>query len=367
LLSACKSKTDYDFYYAADFNPTESVCFIWTKDYYEIIPQLTGVISQKDKVRLIVSNNDNLSVIKSDIKNRGGNPENLQFTKLEKKPQTAWIRDYGPAYLTNREKGKKMVNFKYFDKQNIFNEMLGERMDIPVEQSDLSSTGGARETNGKGTIILCEAHELDENKPKTKQEIEKEISNALSLKKVIWLKKGIPQDDGKMSGPLHDQIFPGGVNGHIDEFCRFANDSTILISSVSESEAQKHPILAEAKKRLDENYEILTNSTDQEGRKFHIVKVPFAPLQINKSGRDGRMVTSVTSYMNFIISNSFVILPSYTGSANELTKDDYIAKEIEVEKIFKKVFPEREIIKLQSAALNRFGGGFHCISSNIPM
>ena len=73
--------------------------------------------------------------------------------------------------------------------------------------------------------------------PKTKLDIEKEMIGKLGQKKIIWLKKGIPQDDYILEGPIYDQIYPKGVKGHMDEFCRFVDASTILISSVSEIEA----------------------------------------------------------------------------------------------------------------------------------
>ncbi len=364
---SCKEKSNTGFHYAADFNPSEATCFVWTEDYHQIVPKLAGIISAKDNVMLFVGEDANRAEIKNVLKKYNSNLSNIEFIPLKRKPQIPWLRDFGPVYLTNGKGKKKIVNFQYFRKRNIFNEQLSEVLKVPLAKSNLSSTGGARETNGKGVVILCEAHELEENKPKNRQQIEAEILQDLSLKKVIWLKKGIPQDDGKMSGPLYQNVYPNGVNGHIDEFCRFANDSTILISSVSESEAQKHPILSEAKERLDENYNILVNSTDQDGKKFRVIKVPFAPLQIIQSPQTGRMVTSVTSYMNFIVTNSAVILPSYLESAKEFIKHDYLAKEKEVVKIFESVFPEKKITSFPAADLNRFGGGFHCISLNIPL
>jgi agmatine deiminase len=165
---------------------------------------------------------------------------------------------------------------------------------------------------------------------------------------------------------LFEQIYPNGVNGHVDQFCRFADAGTVLVSSVSEEEAKLHPILAEAKKRLDENYEILLNSTDQDGKKFNVIRVPFAPLLFTERsfGSGKIIVTPVTSYMNFIVTNSIVVLPSYIISQN----NDIITqnKEKEVEDIFRKAFPTREIIKIEASVLNFFSGGFHCISINEP-
>ena len=160
-----------------------------------------------------------------------------------------------------------------------------------------------------------------------------------------------------------------GVNGHVDEFCRFVDGKTVLISSVAESEAKKHPILAEAKKRLDENYEILVNSSDQDGNKFNIIKVPFAPLLVfeRPEGETSKYMTLVTSYMNFIVTNSMVIMPSYISSVNESDRKRVTAMEEQVKNILSNAFPLKEIIGLPAGDLNRFSGGFHCISINEPL
>lgn len=153
----------------------------------------------------------------------------------------------------------------------------------------------------------------------------------------------------------------------MDEFCRFVDANTILISSVTEREANRHPVLEEAKKRLDENFNILINSTDQDGNKFNVIKVPIAPVIIadRRASPVGKLVTLVTSYMNFIITNSIIVLPSYVSeNSNNKTLQN---KEKEVENIFKEAFPSREIIKVLADTINYYSGGFHCISINEPL
>ena len=367
--SSCQNtKSEAPFYHPADFDPSASTYFIWNTDFNEIIPQVAAIISSKDKVSLVVGEKDDLKNIEAVMKKYEGNLKNIDFIQMKNRPQNAWIRDFGPVYLINNRGDRKLVNFMYYRKRQIFNEQVSEKLRLPVVQSSLSSTGGSREVNGKGTIILCESHELAENYPKNKTDIEAELQQSLGIRKVIWLKKGIPQDDSQLAEPIFNQIFTDGVNGHVDEFCRFADAGTVLISSVTDEEAAAHPILAEAKRRLDENYQILMNSTDQDGNKLNVVKVPFAPLYIfEQSGPAGkRNVAAVTSYLNFIVTNSLVILPSYSSLSNENQNIELSAKEKEVEKIFREVFPTRDIIKVQAADLNRFSGGFHCISINEP-
>ena len=368
LLSCNKQGNKNDFFYPADFDPVNSTCFIWTDEFFGIIPKIAGIISQKDKVTFYFHKSEaDTTLIHNLLEKHNTNFKNIKLVKLNNKPITKWIRDFGPVYLINAAGNKKLVDFGHFGKRIGFTKEIAAKTNLPVIQSSVNSSGGARETNGKGTLILCETHELDVNKPKTKIEIETELKDKLAVKKIIWMKRGLPQDDSRLNGPLVDQIYPNGVNGHVDQFCRFADAGTILISSVSDAEALQHPILAEAKSRLDENYQILLNSTDQDGKKFKIIKVPYAPLLfIERVFANNRMVvTPVTSYMNFIVTNSLVILPSYLSAQKKDTELEN--KERELRQIFKSAFPDREIQPVEASVLNFFSGGFHCISINEPL
>ena len=368
LFTSCSNRKDKNvFYFPADFNPVKSTCFIWSEQYFEIIPQLIGIISAKDKVTVYWNKNEaDTATIHQILDKYQANYKNINLVQFQSKTNSNWIRDFGPVYLINGFGKRKLVDFGYFGKRLEFNKEIAANLNIPLIESTFNSSGGARETNGKGTIILCETHELDVNRPKTKPEIEKEISEKLGIKNIIWMKRGLPQDDSRLKGPLHEQIFPNGVNGHVDQFCRFADGETILIASVTDEEANQHPILAEAKKRLDENYQILLKATDQDGKKFKILKVPFAPLLFIERafGQNRIIVTPVTSYLNFIVTNSIVVLPSYISAQK---KDSSLEKkEKEVEEIFRNAFPSREIIKVPASTLNYFSRGFHCFSLNEP-
>ena len=368
LLNPCNGTDELSrFYHPAEFEPNNSTCFVWSTDYYEIIPRLIGIISQKDSVTIFLSNTEkDTGRIHTILRKYHPKPTNIRFIQLKGKYENIWIRDYGPFYLVNRQGEKKLVQFRYFWTKPGFIDDFASVMNLPVVNSSLNSTGGSRELNGKGTMILCETHELDVNNPKTRQEIENEMIDILNLKKIIWLKKGIPQDDSFLSGPIYDHIYPKGVNGHVDEFCRFANPSTILISSVTEEEAKSNPIYREAKRRLDENFEILKNATDQDGKRFNVIQVPMAPLLISerKVGQEKKLVASVTSYMNFIITNSLIILPSYSSMDSENV--NLVNKENRVEEIFQEVFPARDIVKVPADTINYYSGGFHCISIHEP-
>jgi agmatine/peptidylarginine deiminase len=68
--------------------------------------------------------------------------------------------------------------------------------------------------------------------------------------------------------------------------------------------------------------------------------------------------------MNFIITRSLIILPSYLSENSNLKALQN--KEEEVKVLFQKTFPSKEIILVPIEGLNYFSGGFHCISYNEP-
>ena len=369
VLNSCNSdEDDARFYHPAEFEKSESICFVWSEDYYTYIPRLISTLSKKDHVTIFAgSNAPDREHMLSVLEQYDATAENLRFMEMNILLDNVWIRDYGPVFLINGRGDKELVRFQYFWSDPGFIEAYSAVTGYPVIQSPLQSTGGSREVNGKGTMILCEAHENAVNQGISIQEIENELITKLKQKKIIWLKQGIPQDDNFRTGPIYDEIYPKGVNGHVDEFCRFADPNTILITSVSEQDAGRHPILAEARRRMESNIEILQNSTDQDGKPIKVVRVPIAPLIISdrRQGPEGQLVTSVTSYMNFIISNSMIILPSYVSETEE--KPDLQEKEKEVVGIFERIFPDREIVRMRSDTLNYYSGGFHCISIHEPM
>lgn len=262
-----------------------------------------------------------------------------------------------------------MVKTLYWDPRVNISEFLAQQDKLPIVRSNFYSLGGTREFNGKGTGIFVFSHEKSVNKDLkgSKKEIEKQLKKQFNLKKIIWLNKGIPQDELPDYGPIDDNIFPTGSNHHIDEFCRFISPGKIMISYLTDSEIGNSKILAEAQKRLQENYWILKNAGDQDGKPFEIIPMPYAPIVIrpfNSSADTNDYRTEVTSYMNFLITNHTVIIPGYQDIDTTLTtrkKEEFIAR------TFQKHFPEKEIIFINTGSLNARGGGIHCITASKPL
>lgn len=160
-------------------------------------------------------------------------------------------------------------------------------------------------------------------------------------------------------------MYTNGASDHIDSFCRFISSNTVLLAQVNNKDISSSPIMKMAHDRLEENYEILKNASDQDGNPLNIIRVPVAPLLIEDvPDFDGAMsFVWSNSYLNFIITRHKVIVPSY---AQHMKSEDAIAKDLEVESRFKEIFPGKKIVMLDCVDLNKLGGGFHCITINKP-
>jgi agmatine deiminase len=135
---------------------------------------------------------------------------------------------------------------------------------------------------------------------------------------------------------------------------------------------------------MERNYNILKNATDQDGKSFEIIRVPQAKTItvtsddhaffqdfINMEFEDGTVIKDgepvklilAASYLNFIVTNGVVIIPSYwkEGRSEEFRQKDEAFKQI-----IEKVFPERDIIQINTEAINIGGGGIHCICQQMP-
>ncbi|MEO1012990.1 MAG: agmatine deiminase family protein [Bacteroidota bacterium] len=312
-----------------------------------------------------------------------------------------WVRDMGPTFVETENGGHAIADFNfnswgYADTldaatkiEEQYDERVAQLLGLPVIPSPMISEGGNREVNGKGTLLVTETVEQGRNPNMSKAEMEAEYKRLLGIKKVIWLKEGVVEDQHTFLGPLTTAegmpAYPvWTTNGHVDEYARFANDSTILLAQVDSTDFAD-PIARENHRRLEENYRIITNSTDQEDKPFTIIRMPtpiavldtigpgdyaydgIAELDYRNGHRFlvGEEVTTVVaaSYLNFIITNTVIVGQKYwrAGMPQEAMDRDVRAKAT-----LESVFPERKVVMLDALAVNLGGGGLHCITMHQP-
>lgn len=390
----------------AEFETQEAIWLIWPATNHkesESVEKVTLSIIEAliDDIDIVVTckNKELLNKASETLKNRFGEQKRLKL--LEIPSFEIWTRDMGPIFVETNQKTFAIADFNFnswgyadtLDVDTKTEEMYDVRVvkhfKLPVISSSMISEGGNREVNGKGTLITSEAVEKGRNPNMSKLQMEAEYKRLLGTKKVIWLKQGLVEDDHTFLGPITTADGTKAytvvtTNGHVDEFVRFVNDSTILLAQIDSKELDD-PIAFENNKRIEENYEILSKATDHDGQPFTIIRMPLPGTIYNTLNPgdyvyeyiktldygngikfpDGESVKvmAALSYLNFIITNKVIIGQRCwrEGMPLELKSKDEKAAQI-----LQSVFPNRKVIMIDALAVNLGGGGIHCISMQQP-
>lgn len=286
-------------------------------------------------------------------------PENIRVVEMSS--NDSWARDYAPTFVTNGKEIRGvnwgfnawggLVDGLYFpwDKDDKMARKLCDLYDKDMyDFGDFILEGGSIHVDGEGTCITTEACLLSEgrNPHLTKQQIEDKLKEYLNVEKVIWLKRGIYNDE---------------TNEHVDNICAFVNPAEVVLAWTDDENDPQYEL---SKSCLD----ILENETDAKGRRFtvHKLKCP-KPVTITAeecAGLDefGDEPTRTAgerlaaSYVNFYIANGAIVMPFFGDSADEPAKQ-----------LLEKLFPTREVIPIYARDILIGGGNIHCITQQIPL
>lgn len=353
------------------------------------------------KVKIAVQDSDEMNIVQSLLKENNIPIQNVSFPVIPH--GDIWFRDMGPIFIVSNKGSLKIVDFNFntwgselhsapFARlEEKVDRLVAEEMGIETIMTRLISEGGNRESNGRGVMMTVETVELQRNPNLPRNEIEEEFKRLFGVEKVIWLKKGIYEDDftslGTVPGPDGEKnaYRTTTTGGHIDELCRFADSNTILLAQVTPEEAEKDLIARDNHLRLEENFKILEKSTDQDGKHFKIVRMPhpetiyhtlepgdeiykyiselnFKDGSVFPKGKKVKVIPAM-SYMNFVVTNGIVLAPKYwKPGLPEIIKQ----KDEQAVKTLQSVFPDRKIVAMDTITINLGGGGLHCITQQEP-
>ena len=248
-----------------------------------------------------------------------------------------WMRDMGPTMVRDSQGQLCGVDWGYngwgkfpHERDQYVARRLLKLHNIPVVSSALINEGGAIHVDGEGTCVLTETVLLNANRNPglTKAEAEKELRRTLGAEQIIWLPRGLVDDD---------------TDGHIDEIMCFTRPGAILLLTSSDPSDANYGILQEAR-------EILAGATDAKGRKLQMQTLEQPPAAYLNGARLSR------SYVNCYIANRGVVMPAYGASDFD--------QEARVQ--IQRAFPDREVIQLDCSALVTGGGNIHCITQQCP-
>ena len=249
----------------------------------------------------------------------------------------AWCRDTGAIFLLNDKNQLAGVDSDFncwgykenFEQDDKVAKFMINNSNATYFKNNMVLEGGSIHVNGNGTLITTEQCLLHENRNPnlSKNEIENNLKEYFGVTKIIWLKHGTDE----------------GTNGHIDNVACFSDQNTVLAMTCSDKDDTYHDLLSE-------NLDILKSSVDQDNNPLKIVEVEMSKKRFIPGDDEP------SSYINFYIANSAIILPFF---------GDDVADQNAM-KIIKEQFPNRQIECLNGHDILMGGGNIHCITQQQP-
>ena len=259
-----------------------------------------------------------------------------------------WIRDFGPisvipqkniaasqreVLLTDWEYNAWGGKYPPFGADNAVPKNLAKLLDLPTVEPGMVLEGGSIEVNGAGCLITTESVLLNPNRNPglNRSEIEEKLCYYLGVEKIIWLKNGLKGDD---------------TDGHIDDLARFVSERTIFVTVASDRDDPNY-------ETLQENWHILKEATDVNGKPFEVIELPLPKTRIEGTTVDGSEYVPA-SYANFYVANRCVLVPTYDERYDD-----------EVLRMFQSVFPDRYIKGIPCNDLVWGQGSIHCVTQQV--
>jgi agmatine deiminase len=330
----------------AEWEPHEAVWLSWPhrKDTFPHLPAVEEAyytfifaIHTSEKVELYVPSAVVHRRIRARLREMGADLSRIVLHTTDY--ADVWIRDYGPTFVINRALQKTaMVRWdfnawggKY---ENLINDgkiplVMNRRLNLPLFVPGIVLEGGSIDVNGRGTVLTTRACLLHPNRNPalSADEIEDRLREYLGVEKVIWLNDGVVGDD---------------TDGHVDDIARFVGPSTVVCAYETDISDANYTT-------LHDNYEILRQSSNGEGKPLTVVKLPM-PAKV--ADGDERYPAS---YTNFYIGNTVVIVPVFNDPHDK-----------EAIRILTGLFPGREVCGIDARALVEGFGTFHCATQQQP-
>ena len=280
---------------------------------------------------------------------------------VEMSNDDSWMRDCGATFVVDDKGNIRAIDWKFnawgglvdglyfpWDQDDKVAMKMSEIEQVDrYRLDDFILEGGSIHVDGEGTLITTEECLLSEgrNSHLTKDEIEKVLKETLNLEKILWIPKGIYNDE---------------TNGHVDNICNFVKPGVVVLAWTDDETDPQYAISKAA-------YDYLSSETDAKGRKLEIHKLytpkPILISKVESMGVDpidGTLprqegVRLAASYANYYTGNGFIALPIFDDPNDKLAIE-----------LLQKLYPDREIVPIYAREILLGGGNIHCITQQVP-
>jgi len=272
----------------------------------------------------------------------------------------AWMRDCGPTFILHHSGSVRGVDWKFnawgglngglyypWDLDDQVPQKVLEMEGMECYRAPIVLEGGSIQVDGEGTLITTEECLLNPNRNPTltKDDIELVLKNYLNIVKIIWLGKGVFNDE---------------TSGHVDNLCCFLEPGVVALTWTEDRFDPQYEISMDALQRLEQ-------LTDARGRKLVVHKI-HQPEPLGITENEARGVLTIpgskprqagdrmaASYVNFYLCNGGAIVPTFDdphdqGALNTLQR----------------LMPNRQVRGIFAREILLGGGNIHCITQQQP-
>jgi len=280
---------------------------------------------------------------------------------VEVSTNDAWARDTGPTFVVDDRGRVRGVDWIFnawggldgglyfpWDQDDLVASKLLEIERIDRYRAPFVLEGGAIHVDGQGTVITTEECLLNPNRNPGlgPADIEKGLRQYLGIEKVIWLGKGVFNDE---------------TDGHIDNLCCFIRPGEVVLAWCEDRDDPQYEISRDAWQRL-------ADARDARGRRLKVHKLPQpGPLFVtadeaagvdlregSRPRREGDRMAA--SYVNFYLANRRVVMPLLDPRTDA-----------RVLRVLRRLFPRREVVGVPAREILLGGGNIHCITQQQPL
>lgn len=354
------------FHMPGEFEKHRGCVMIWpvrpgswphgAKEAQQTFAEIARAIAESEQVWMLASGEGFTQAQKAFV----GDP-NIQVVEIQ--TDDAWARDVGPTCVVNEAGEVRGIDWQFnawggdfdglyahWEQDNLAASRICEALGMDCyDAQHFVLEGGSIHTDGEGTVLVTEACLLSpgRNPQLHKGQIEELLKQYLGAGKVIWLPRGIWQDE---------------TNEHVDNVCAFVRPGEVVLAWTDEKDDPQWAL-------SNASLRVLHQETDAKGRRFtvHKLPVPKKPVCITEEelsgfrfepGEDMRSAGErlAASYVNFYISNGGVIVPQFGDEHDGLAAE-----------LLGRLFPERKVIPVYARPVIVGGGNIHCITQQIPV
>ena len=282
---------------------------------------------------------EEIDIAKDKLRNALDSEQYSRITFFECPNNDTWARDHGfISIMDNNSADIRLQDFQFngwgqkfpSEKDNSINKILFDNDLVKgtyESHLDFVLEGGSIESDGEDTVFTTEPCLLapHRNQPRKKEEIEEYLKTALGCKRVIWLQHGNLEGDD--------------TDGHIDTLARICPNDTITYTKCDDKNDSQW-------KELNLMEEELKELKTLDGQKYKLVPLP-CPSAIY----DEDNLRLPATYANYLVINGAVLVPTYDQPSDIIACNQ-----------IKKIYPDRDIIPIDSRNIIQQHGSIHCLT-----